>query len=155
MTSKWVGDAVGKNGIYSVWIAMRNYPWVPPTHYHDKGEIGASIMKPLESLVVIQDEELSVGEMGTFNLVYLTVTSKKLNDIFRPLIKQQRFQWLSCTSRQEARWIHYESKAGTSNWFVERNLYSPCTSSKTTQMAWMDWSARGNAPFQSKTLHCP
>ncbi|KAF8075038.1 Cl-channel protein [Lyophyllum atratum] len=63
MTSKWVGDAMGKDGIYSVWIAMRNYPWLPPVDYHDKGETGADIMKPLERLVVIDDEQLSTRDL--------------------------------------------------------------------------------------------
>ncbi|KAG5642627.1 hypothetical protein DXG03_002465 [Asterophora parasitica] len=63
MTSKWVGDAMGKDGIYAVWIAMRQYPWLPPVDYRDKGETGANIMKPLEQLVVINDEELSAKEL--------------------------------------------------------------------------------------------
>lgn len=64
MTSKWVGDALGKDGIYSVWIAMQRYPWLPPTNYHDKGETGAHIMKPFEELVVIEDEWSSVIDLG-------------------------------------------------------------------------------------------
>jgi chloride channel 3/4/5 len=56
MISKWVGDAIGTDGIYSVWIAMRGYPWLPPVDYHDKGETGADIMKPVEELVVIEEE---------------------------------------------------------------------------------------------------
>lgn len=63
MTSKWVGDALGKEGIYSVWIAMQRYPWLPPTNYHDKGETGAQIMKPFEELVVIEDEQSSIIEL--------------------------------------------------------------------------------------------
>ncbi|KAG6853638.1 hypothetical protein C0991_002698, partial [Blastosporella zonata] len=63
MTSKWVGDAMGKDGIYSVWIAMRQYPWLPPVTYHDRGETGADIMKSLDHLVVIDDERLSVKEL--------------------------------------------------------------------------------------------
>ena len=64
MTSKWVGDALGKDGIYSVWIAMRRYPWLPPTNYHDRGETGAHIMKPFEELVVIEDEQSSIMDLG-------------------------------------------------------------------------------------------
>lgn len=64
MTSKWVGDALGKDGIYSVWIALRQYPWLPPVTYHDKGETGAHIMKPLDKLVVIEDEESSIIDLG-------------------------------------------------------------------------------------------
>lgn len=64
MTAKWVGDALNKDGIYSVWIAMRNYPWLTSTSYHDVGETGASIMTPVDYLQVIQDEKLSVVDMG-------------------------------------------------------------------------------------------
>ncbi|KAF8889352.1 Cl-channel protein [Infundibulicybe gibba] len=59
MTSKWVGDALGTDGIYSVWIAMRQYPWLPPVDYHDQGETGAHIMKSLDKLVVIEDERFT------------------------------------------------------------------------------------------------
>ncbi|KAF8637590.1 hypothetical protein AX17_002659 [Amanita inopinata Kibby_2008] len=62
MTSKWVGDAFNKDGIYAVWIAMRRYPWLPPMDYHDKGETGANLMRPFSELIVIQDEELSVAD---------------------------------------------------------------------------------------------
>jgi len=61
MTSKWVGDAFGKDGIYAVWIAMRRYPWVPMADYHDKGETGALLMTPFSELVVIQDEACTVA----------------------------------------------------------------------------------------------
>ncbi|KAF9005995.1 Cl-channel protein [Cyathus striatus] len=61
MTSKWVGDALGKDGIYSVWIAMRNYPWLPPVDYHDKGETGANLMRPRLQLVVIDDEVTTIN----------------------------------------------------------------------------------------------
>lgn len=63
MTAKWVGDAMGKDGIYSVWIAMRHYPWLPPADYRDTGETGANIMKSMDQLVVINDEQLSAKEL--------------------------------------------------------------------------------------------
>jgi len=55
VTAKWVADACGKDGIYSVWIAMRKYPWLPPVDYRDKGETAAKVMTPIERLVVIED----------------------------------------------------------------------------------------------------
>lgn len=64
MTSKWVGDALGKDGIYSVWIAMKRYPWLPPVDYRDKGETGAHLMKPVHRLVVIKDGATSVGQLA-------------------------------------------------------------------------------------------
>jgi chloride channel 3/4/5 len=63
MTSKWVGDYMGKDGIYSVWIAMRRYPWLPPVDYRDRGETGANIMKPLSQVVVIEDGVTTVAEL--------------------------------------------------------------------------------------------
>ncbi|PFH51941.1 hypothetical protein AMATHDRAFT_39855 [Amanita thiersii Skay4041] len=63
MTSKWVGDAFNMDGIYAAWIAMRRYPWLPHTDYHDRGETGAHLMKPLDRLVVIQDDKYTVAEL--------------------------------------------------------------------------------------------
>lgn len=69
VVSKWVGDALGKEGIYSVWIAMRSYPWLPPTDYRDNGQTAASIMKSADNLTVIHDggrDALSVsGDLAT------------------------------------------------------------------------------------------
>ena len=64
MTAKWVGDASGINGIYSVWIAMRGYVWLPSVDYKDRGETGEQIMRPLANLIVIQDGECTVRELG-------------------------------------------------------------------------------------------
>ncbi|KAK7685663.1 hypothetical protein QCA50_011007 [Cerrena zonata] len=67
VVSKWVADALGKEGIYSVWIAMRQYPWLPPDEFRDKGQTAAQIVKPVESLVVIYDEEqTTLKELNTF-----------------------------------------------------------------------------------------
>jgi len=66
MTAKWVGDALGKDGIYSVWIAMRKYPWLPPVAYRDKGETAAQFMIPTNKLVVIEDG-CTLRELGMWN----------------------------------------------------------------------------------------
>jgi chloride channel 3/4/5 len=70
MTSKWVGDALGKDGIYSIWIAMRKYPWIPPVEYKDRGETGAELMTPFEDLVVIEDGEMTLLELGMLSREY-------------------------------------------------------------------------------------
>lgn len=64
MTSKWVGDALGKDGIYAVWIALRRYPWLPQREYHDHGETGAQLMTPTERLSVIEDEHYTMVDLG-------------------------------------------------------------------------------------------
>ncbi|KAF4611188.1 hypothetical protein D9613_006904 [Agrocybe pediades] len=63
MTSKWVGDAMGKDGIYSVWIAMRRYPWLPPVDYRDKGETGANLMIPLSRVISIEEGVTTVRDL--------------------------------------------------------------------------------------------
>ena len=63
--SKWVGDALGKDGIYSVWIAMRSYPSLPPSEYRDKGQTAASIMKNTDTLVMVRDDQEADDEQGT------------------------------------------------------------------------------------------
>ncbi|KAJ7623517.1 Cl-channel protein [Roridomyces roridus] len=64
MAAKWVADAFGKDGgIYAVWIAMRGYPWLPPVDFHDKGETGAHLMRPVLRLVVIEDGQRTTAEL--------------------------------------------------------------------------------------------
>jgi len=70
MISKWVGDAMGKDGIYSVWIAMRRYPWLPPVDYHDRGQTGANLMKPLSQIIFIEDGVTTVGELKRLLATY-------------------------------------------------------------------------------------
>ena len=73
MTAKWVGDAFGKDGgIYAVWIAMRGYPWLPPTNFRDNGETGTQLMQPLERLVVIEDEQETVADLGAQSAVEIS-----------------------------------------------------------------------------------
>ncbi|KAH8075851.1 chloride channel [Cristinia sonorae] len=57
MVSKWVGDGLGKEGIYTVWIAMRQYPWLPPDEFRDNGQTAEQVVKPVHNLVIIRDEE--------------------------------------------------------------------------------------------------
>jgi len=62
MVSKWVADALGPDGIYASWIALRRYPWLAPFEYRDKGEIAADAMTPVNNLVVLL-EGSPLGEL--------------------------------------------------------------------------------------------
>ncbi|EJD07614.1 Cl-channel protein [Fomitiporia mediterranea MF3/22] len=53
MVAKWVGDAFGKEGIYTRWIALRQYPWLSSVEYRDKGESAGNVMIPIERLATI------------------------------------------------------------------------------------------------------
>ena len=70
MTAKWVGDAFGKEGIYPQWIALRNYPWMPPHEYRDKDErvTTESVMCPVAKLVVIEGTRTTLGHLGQRNV---------------------------------------------------------------------------------------
>ncbi len=70
MISKWVGDAMGQDGIYTVWIAMRRYPWLPPKDYGDSGETGVDIMKPLSEIIVIEDGITTVKQLQKILATY-------------------------------------------------------------------------------------
>ncbi|KAF5362525.1 hypothetical protein D9756_002456 [Leucocoprinus leucothites] len=64
MTAKWVGDALGTDGIYATWISMHRYPWLPPVDFKDtKKATGESIMKSVDRLVKIEDGAITVGEL--------------------------------------------------------------------------------------------
>ncbi|KAJ4473627.1 Cl-channel protein [Lentinula aciculospora] len=63
MTAKWVGDALGKDGIYNVWIAMRQYPFIPPVDFNDKGRTAADAMKPFGTLVKIQEGQSTIKDL--------------------------------------------------------------------------------------------
>ncbi|KAL1941295.1 hypothetical protein VTO73DRAFT_7507 [Trametes versicolor] len=62
MVSKWVADAFGEDGIYSTWIAMHQYPWLPAREFRDDGQTAAHVMKGAANLVVVHDDAL-LGEL--------------------------------------------------------------------------------------------
>ena len=64
MASKWVADAFGLDGIYPAWIALRQYPWLPPTSrtFRDGGETAVHTMRPAARLVVVRDA-CALGEL--------------------------------------------------------------------------------------------
>lgn len=64
MVSKWVADAFGKEGIYSQWIALRRYPWIPNAEYRDNGEDASYIMVPYNRLVKIDGEESTLQKLS-------------------------------------------------------------------------------------------
>lgn len=64
MVSKWVADAFGKEGIYSHWIALRRYPWIPYNEYRDNGEDASSLMVPYDKLVKIKAEISTFQELS-------------------------------------------------------------------------------------------
>ena len=64
MVSKWVGDAFGKEGIYSSWIALRGYPWLPSTEYHDRVERAADYMTPTEKLAAVPAHGCKWEQLG-------------------------------------------------------------------------------------------
>ncbi len=58
---------MGKEGIYALWIAMKQYPWLSPGEYRDNGQTAAQIVKSVENLVLIQEEaDLTLRDLRDF-----------------------------------------------------------------------------------------
>ena len=64
MVSKWVGDALGRDGIYAAWIALRRYPWLAPVAHRDGGRTAARAMVPASRLVVLRSGVHTLAELG-------------------------------------------------------------------------------------------
>ncbi|KAJ3745399.1 hypothetical protein DFH05DRAFT_1487802 [Lentinula detonsa] len=72
MSAKWVGDALGEDGIYNVWIAMRQYPFIPPVDYNlnDRGRTAADAMRPFGTLVKIQEGHSTLKDIENLTSKY-------------------------------------------------------------------------------------
>src|SRR5258708_431221 len=55
MIAKWIADALGPDGIYASWIALRRYPWLTPFEFRDNGEIASDVMTPADKLVILRE----------------------------------------------------------------------------------------------------
>jgi hypothetical protein len=53
--SKWIADALGPDGIYASWIALRRYPWLTPFEFQNNGEIASDVMTSADKLVVLHE----------------------------------------------------------------------------------------------------
>ena len=69
MVSKWVGDALGKEGIYTTWIALHKYPWLNTADHRDKGETATSMMVPFDKLSVIVAESTGIDDLSKAVLI--------------------------------------------------------------------------------------
>ncbi|PVG03313.1 Cl-channel protein [Serendipita vermifera] len=52
--SKFVGDALGKEGIYAAWIQLRGYPAFPNQEYRDQGQNAAVAMIPADKIFCVR-----------------------------------------------------------------------------------------------------
>jgi chloride channel 3/4/5 len=68
MSSKWVADSFGKEGIYALWIAMRRYPWVSSTEYRDGGRTSVSYMTPADNVTLVDEDVSTVGHLSALTL---------------------------------------------------------------------------------------
>ncbi|KAH9004455.1 Cl-channel protein [Lactarius hatsudake] len=71
MISKWIADALGPDGIYASWIALRRYPWLKPFEFRDNGEVAADAMTPADKLVVLH-EGSPLGELSQYSFLLAT-----------------------------------------------------------------------------------
>uniref|UniRef100_A0A8C4I1C4 Chloride channel protein n=1 Tax=Dicentrarchus labrax TaxID=13489 RepID=A0A8C4I1C4_DICLA len=68
MTSKWVADAFGREGIYEAHIRLNGYPFLEPKEEFEHSSLAVDVMRPRRSdpaLAVLTQEGMTVGEVET------------------------------------------------------------------------------------------
>ncbi|QQP35581.1 Chloride channel protein [Caligus rogercresseyi] len=65
MASKWVGDALGKNGIYDAHIALNGYPFLDIKEEFEHTTLAADVMQPQSnrSLSVLREDGMTLQEV--------------------------------------------------------------------------------------------
>ncbi|KAL6118259.1 clcn5 [Pungitius sinensis] len=66
MTSKWVADAFGREGIYEAHIRLNGYPFLEPKEEFQHSSLTVDVMRPRRSdpaLAVLTQEGMTVGEV--------------------------------------------------------------------------------------------
>ncbi|XP_050301056.1 H(+)/Cl(-) exchange transporter 5 isoform X2 [Anthonomus grandis grandis] len=65
MASKWVGDALGREGIYDAHIALNGYPFLDSKDEYKHTSLAADVMQPKrnESLSVITQDSMTVDDI--------------------------------------------------------------------------------------------
>ena len=89
MTSKWVGDALGKDGIYDAHIALNGYPYLDSKKEFTHTTIAADVMRPRRNdppLCVITQDSLTVEEVE--------ITMRDTNHNGFPVVLSSESQYL-------------------------------------------------------------
>ncbi|KAM6949443.1 H(+)/Cl(-) exchange transporter 5 [Aplochiton taeniatus] len=66
MTSKWVADALGREGIYEAHIRLNGYPFLEPKEEFNHKSLAVDVMKPRRGdppLAVLTQDGMTVGEV--------------------------------------------------------------------------------------------
>ena len=75
MSSKWVGDALGKMGIYDAHIGLNGYPFLDIKEEFDHTTLAADVMQPQsnEPLSVFTQDSMTLGDVETVNYLAIIV----------------------------------------------------------------------------------
>uniref|UniRef100_A0A3Q2TM83 Chloride channel protein n=1 Tax=Fundulus heteroclitus TaxID=8078 RepID=A0A3Q2TM83_FUNHE len=68
MTSKWVADALGREGIYEAHIRLNGYPFLEPKEEFEHSSLAVDVMRPRRgdpALAVLTQDGMTVGEVET------------------------------------------------------------------------------------------
>ncbi|XP_041841478.1 H(+)/Cl(-) exchange transporter 5 isoform X2 [Melanotaenia boesemani] len=68
MTSKWVADAFGREGIYEAHIRLNGYPFLEPKEEFEHSSLAVDVMRPRRgdpTLAVLTQDSMTVGEVET------------------------------------------------------------------------------------------
>ncbi|XP_014915966.1 H(+)/Cl(-) exchange transporter 5-like isoform X2 [Poecilia latipinna] len=68
MTSKWVADAFGREGIYEAHIRLNGYPFLEPKEEFEHSSLAVDVMRPRRgdpALAVLTQDSMTIGEVET------------------------------------------------------------------------------------------
>lgn len=64
MVSKFLSDYISSDGIYTAWIRLHDYPFLPTAEFQDSGEVAADCMVPLNEIICVEGTKLSLRDLG-------------------------------------------------------------------------------------------
>lgn len=64
MTSKWIGDAINKEGIYTAWISLHGYSFLPNVEFRDDENKGDQYIVPIGQIVTVNGHWSGLTQLG-------------------------------------------------------------------------------------------
>lgn len=117
MISKWVADALGPDGIYASWTALRRYPWLTPFEFRDNGEIASDVMTPADKLVVLH-EGSPLAELGQYSFLSAVREFIGLTHMVRECVGHLEVSRLPRCARRDITRLCGAREAQDFHWFV-------------------------------------
>ncbi|KDQ18892.1 hypothetical protein BOTBODRAFT_478226 [Botryobasidium botryosum FD-172 SS1] len=114
MASKWVGDAINKEGIYTAWISLHGYSFLPNIEFRDDEGKGDHYIVPASQIITVNGRSSTLIELDTLlncnnhdgfpvvdgDMLLGYVTRDRLREALDPLMQnssEEELQSTRCT----------------------------------------------------------